>query len=131
MFRPNPQIPGGDITSAIANAAYRWTAGQIKARVDLDVEVPISVSPGARFVQGTVDGRIDFPTFGLQRYRFELHAGPPRLLQVNASSISAAPGPYRPTRSCSVVRVMRCFSWKADTRFRFRPSSCRSWVRPR
>ena len=74
MFRPNPQIPGGDITSAIANAAYRWTAGQIKARVDLDVEAPISVSPGARFVQGTVDGRIDFPTFGLQRYRFELHA---------------------------------------------------------
>ena len=73
MFRPNPQIGGSDITSAIARAAYRWTSGTVKARLDLDVETPLSISVGNRFVQGTIDGRIDFPTFGLQRYRLELH----------------------------------------------------------
>ncbi|HET9424693.1 MAG TPA: hypothetical protein VFO55_04915 [Gemmatimonadaceae bacterium] len=73
MFRPNPQLPGGTITSALAGARYRWTAGDVKARLDLDLEVPVSMSSGERFVQTTVDGRIDFPTFGLQRYRLEVH----------------------------------------------------------
>jgi hypothetical protein len=73
MFRPNPQIPGGNISSAIGGAAYQWTAGTIKARLNLDVEVPIAVSTNEDFIQTTVDGRIDFPTFGLQKYRLELH----------------------------------------------------------
>lgn len=70
MFRPNPQIPGGDISSVIGRAAYRWTAGNVKARLDADVEAGVA---DERFVQTTLDGRIDFPTFGLQRYRLELH----------------------------------------------------------
>ncbi len=73
MFRPNPQIPGGDITSAIGRAAYRWAAGEVKARMDVDLEVPISVSTGESFAQATIDGRIDFPTFGLQSFRMEVH----------------------------------------------------------
>jgi hypothetical protein len=73
MFRPNPQVAGGDITSIVGGAAYRWTAGTIKARLDLDVEAPVNVSNGPNFVQGTVDGRIEFPTFGAQRYRFDVH----------------------------------------------------------
>jgi hypothetical protein len=83
MFRPNPQIPESDITSILGGAAYRWTVGNVKARLDLDLEVPISVSTGESFVQTTVDGRIDFPTFGLQRYRLELHA---------VATIDTAPG---------------------------------------
>ena len=74
MFRPNPQIAGGDITSVTGGAAYRWTAGRIKARLDAEIEVPISVSTNESFVQTTLDGRVDFPTFGLQRYRLEVHA---------------------------------------------------------
>jgi hypothetical protein len=75
ILRPNPQLGiGGDIVSAIGTAGYRWTVGSIKARLDLDVEVPVEVSMGRRFLQGTVDGRIDFPTFGTQSYRLELHA---------------------------------------------------------
>src|SRR5207253_2436458 len=73
MFRVNPQVASGDITSAIGGASYRWTAGNVKAHLDVDVEVPVSLSIGEPFFQSTVDGRIDFPTFGLQRYRFELH----------------------------------------------------------
>ena len=75
MFRPNPQVGvGGDIVSAVGNARYQWMAGVIKAHLDVDVEVPINTSIGGRFTQGTIDGRIDFPTFGAQRYRLELHA---------------------------------------------------------
>jgi hypothetical protein len=73
MFRPNPQVRGGDITSAIAGAAYQWRAGMVKAHLNLDVEVPIAVSTNETYIQTTVDGRIDFPTFGLQKYRLELH----------------------------------------------------------
>lgn len=73
MYRPNPQVPAGTITSALAGAKYQWTAGAVKARLDVDLEVPVSGTPEARFVQTTVDGRIDFPTFGAQRYRFEAH----------------------------------------------------------
>lgn len=74
MFRPNPQIPGGDVTSVIASAAYGWSAGRVRARLNANLEIPVSVSTGESFQQATVDGRIDFPTFGLQRYRFETHA---------------------------------------------------------
>jgi hypothetical protein len=74
MFRPNPQVPDGDITSLIGGAAYRWTAGNVKVRLDVDLEVPVSSTARRTFVQTTVDGRIDFPTFGRQRYRLELHA---------------------------------------------------------
>jgi hypothetical protein len=73
MFRPNPQIIGGDVTSAIGAAAYRWTSGDLKARLKLDLEVPVSVSTGESFAQATVDGRIEFPTFGDQRFRLDLH----------------------------------------------------------
>ena len=73
MLRLNPQIRGGTITSVVGGADFRWTAGDVKARLDLDVEVPTSTSTGEKFVQGTIDGQIAFPTFGLQRYRLEAH----------------------------------------------------------
>ena len=74
MFRPNPQIPGGDITSVIGGADLFWVSGDVRARFDLDLEVPVDVSTGERFVQTTMHGRIEFPTFGKQRYRLEFHA---------------------------------------------------------
>jgi len=73
MFRPNPQILGGDITSILGGANFRWSAGAVKAHLDVGLEAPLAVSTGESFTQTTVDGRIDFPTFGAQRYRFELH----------------------------------------------------------
>lgn len=73
MFRPNPQIIGGDITSVTGSASYHWVAGVVRARVGVDLEVPVLVSTGEDFVQAVVDARVDFPTFGLQRYRFEMH----------------------------------------------------------
>ena len=73
MFRLNPQIAGGDITSILGGANFLWNAGAVKARMDVGLEAPVSVSTGESFTQTTVDGRIDFPTFGAQRYRFEFH----------------------------------------------------------
>jgi hypothetical protein len=73
MFRVNPQIPGGDITIILGGADLRWVAGNVKAHLGVDVELPVSVSTGESFNQAVVDGRIEFPTFGSQRYRMELH----------------------------------------------------------
>jgi hypothetical protein len=74
MFRPNPQIAGGDIASVTGSASYRWAAGVVRARLGVDLEVPVMVSTGEDFVQTVVDARVEFPTFGLQRYRFEMHS---------------------------------------------------------
>jgi hypothetical protein len=74
MYRPNPQVPAGTITSGLAGAKYQWLAGAVKARLDVNLEIPVAASPSAKFVQTTVDGRVDFPTFGTQRFRFEAHA---------------------------------------------------------
>lgn len=74
ILRPNPQVPRGDITSVTGAAVYRWLAGKVRAGLNVDLEVPVSVSDGRRFQQATIDGRIEFPTFGQQRYRFETHA---------------------------------------------------------
>jgi hypothetical protein len=74
MYRPNPQVTGGDVTSVIGVARYQWTASRVRARLDVNLEVPVSVSTGENFQQATINGRIDFPTFGVQRYRFETHA---------------------------------------------------------
>jgi hypothetical protein len=74
MFRPNPQIAGGDITSVIAGAKYEWTSTPIKAHLDLTGEVPTSMTSGGHFAQLTIDGQITVPTVGLQRYRFDVHS---------------------------------------------------------
>jgi hypothetical protein len=74
MWRPNPQIAGGRITSVIGGASYQWRAADVKSILDLAVDVPMSTADGSRFVQLTLDGQIGFPTFGLQTYRFDAHA---------------------------------------------------------
>ena len=75
MLRGNPQIPGGNLASVIGGANYAWNATDVKSTLDVGFEVPASSTPTTnRFVQMTIDGVITFPTFGLQRYRFDAHA---------------------------------------------------------
>jgi hypothetical protein len=74
MWRTNPQIPGGKINSVLAGANYAWTATDIKSKLDVGVEVPVSTPNRTHFVQITIDGELRFPTFGLQSYRFDAHA---------------------------------------------------------
>ena len=74
MLRPNPQIAGGDITSLIGGANYLFNATDVTSALDLGVEVPTSTASGRHFVQLTLDGQVNFPTFVSQRFRFDAHA---------------------------------------------------------
>lgn len=74
IYRPNPQIPGGDISSVLAGSTHQWIAQDFRANLDLGIEVPLSAPGDARFVQATIDGQVGFPTFRNHRYRFDAHA---------------------------------------------------------
>ena len=75
MRRPNPQVPAADIGSVLAGANYTWNATDVKSTLDVGLEVPVSSTlTNSHFVQVTIDGQVSFPTFGLQRYRFDAHA---------------------------------------------------------
>jgi hypothetical protein len=75
MRRPNPPVPAGDIGSVLAGANYKWNATAVTSTLDVGLEVPVSSSlTNAHFVQMTVDGQVSFPTFGIQRFRFDAHA---------------------------------------------------------
>jgi hypothetical protein len=72
MSRPNPPVTGGRITSLLAGARADWQLAGVAANATLDVEG--GASPGARrFVQGTLEGRVRFPTFGTQTFQVETH----------------------------------------------------------
>jgi hypothetical protein len=73
MFRPNPQVPQSRMSSVVAGSNFAWTASDVKTALDVAAEVPVAIDRGARFVQTTIDGRVTFPTFGTQSYRFDTH----------------------------------------------------------
>jgi hypothetical protein len=75
MRRPNPQVPAGDIGSVLGGANYKWNATAVTSTLDVGLEVPVSSNlTNTHFVQMTVDGQVSFPTFGIQRFRFDAHA---------------------------------------------------------
>jgi hypothetical protein len=83
MIRPNPQIDNGKIGSVIAGAAGDWLIETVSTRAAVDVEVGratadsvvgIPSSVDRTFGQVTLDGTIEFPTFGTQSLRFDGHA---------------------------------------------------------
>jgi hypothetical protein len=73
VLRGNPPIEPGRISSAILGATARWRLGDVTAGALARVEVPWQAPGDARFVQITADGTIQFPTFGLQRFRTDIH----------------------------------------------------------
>jgi hypothetical protein len=75
MARPNPLVERGTLTSALAGAALTYAAGPVRARLRGEGERSVRTPDGtAQFTQLTLDGRIEFPTFGAQRLRFDGHA---------------------------------------------------------
>jgi hypothetical protein len=82
MLRPNPAIDAGVTGSFLAGAQFRWTASDVTGRLRVDEELGAfsedcngcDLSSGADFAQTTIDGSIEFPTFGTQRIGFEGHA---------------------------------------------------------
>ncbi|HEV7992766.1 MAG TPA: hypothetical protein VGP25_13130 [Gemmatimonadaceae bacterium] len=75
MLRPNPLVEKGTIGSALAGARLTYRAGTVKAKLDAEAEKSTQTPAGtSSFVQLTLDGSIDFPTFAGQRLRVDAHA---------------------------------------------------------
>jgi hypothetical protein len=74
MARPNPLVEEGRIGSALLGAELDATTGVVATRVRAGVEqsyrTPAATSS---FLQLTLDGSIEFPTFGLQRLHVHAH----------------------------------------------------------
>ena len=73
MLRPNPQGARGNFSSAIVGGVMEWEGQGILSNVALQVEVPFAVPGRQYFVQTTLDGEIQFPTFGTQSFSFAMH----------------------------------------------------------
>jgi len=71
--RATPAIEPGRISAAVLGATARWRYGDVTAGAVARIEVPWQAPNDARFVQITADGTIQFPTFGLQRFRTDIH----------------------------------------------------------
>jgi hypothetical protein len=73
MARPNPSVTGGRITSVLGGARADWQLGGVAAGATLGVEGAVDAPASGRFVQGTLDGRVTFPTFHTQSFQIETH----------------------------------------------------------
>jgi hypothetical protein len=74
MARPNPLVERGNIGSMLAGARLTYSAGQVRARLEAEGERSLETPEGtSSFTQLTLDGTIEFPTFGLQRLHVDGH----------------------------------------------------------
>lgn len=79
IYRPNPRVLPGHITSLLTGFDGGWSSGDFTSRLAARIEyvldaMPSSVVDDFRFVQTTLDGRAGFHTFGSQRLELKSHA---------------------------------------------------------
>jgi hypothetical protein len=78
MRRINPAIVRGHITSALGGARIDYddnvTKARFGARVEHALDAPETEVLDGSFTQLTLDARANFPTFGLQRFKFKGHS---------------------------------------------------------
>ena len=79
IYRPNPGIVAGHITSLLTGFNGGWSSGDFTSRLSARVEYVVSALPSSvvddfRFTQTTLDGRAAFATFGSQRLELKSHA---------------------------------------------------------
>ncbi|HEY0971936.1 MAG TPA: hypothetical protein VGE02_13280, partial [Gemmatimonadales bacterium] len=74
MLRPNPQVLPGRIVSVIPRLGATWADGDLTATAALDVEVPLESVGDRRFVQSTLDARVEFTALANHRFEGQLHA---------------------------------------------------------
>ena len=79
-FRPNPPVQGGGIQSALAGVRLDWDSAAIETRLRVGVEVAHQSSTAVGipvtdpfFGQLTLDGDVNFPTFGRQSLHVYAH----------------------------------------------------------
>jgi len=73
LARGNPAVEHGRISSAFVGVMARYQIGDVRTSGTARVEVPFEAPADERFAQLTFDGTIGFPTFGVQRFRADLH----------------------------------------------------------
>lgn len=73
IARRNPPIERGRISSAFVGASARYQLADVRMTGLVRIEVPWESPGDERFGQITFDGTIQFPTFGVQRFRSDIH----------------------------------------------------------
>ena len=73
IARGNPSIERGRISSAFVGARARYQLTDVRMTGLVRIEVPWESPRDERFGQITFDGSIQFPTFGVQRFRSDVH----------------------------------------------------------
>lgn len=73
LLRGNPPVERGRISSAIVGALARWQYGDVRVQGTGRLEVPWQSPADSRSAQITADATIQFPTFGVQRFRADVH----------------------------------------------------------
>jgi len=73
LARGNPAVTRGRISAAFVGAAARLELGDVRVAGTSRLELPWQTPGDLRFAQITVDGTIQFPTFGTQRFRSDVH----------------------------------------------------------
>lgn len=74
MSRPNPFVEAGDLTSAIAGADWELYVNDVTGHGYLRAEQSFRTPDGtSNFLQFTLHGSIQFPTFGTQSLKVKVH----------------------------------------------------------
>lgn len=72
MYRPNPAIVPGTLSSVLVGSRLRWESNDLILRARTRAELAAS-APTPRFSQVTTDMDVAFPTFGEQEYALDVH----------------------------------------------------------
>jgi hypothetical protein len=73
MWRPNPAVEDGRISSALTGATATWQAQNVSVKAETHAELNFAAPNDERFEQLTSDATVGFPTFGEQSYALEVH----------------------------------------------------------
>jgi hypothetical protein len=73
IWRPNPPIEQGRISSALLGATLDWAAQGVTVVVTSRGEANFAAPADERFEQATTDAAASFPTFGEQVYAMDAH----------------------------------------------------------
>ena len=73
ILRANPAIDAGNIASILLGTALNWESQGVRLTMRLTGEGAFAAPNDQRFVQGVLDGVVQFPTFAGQSYRLDVH----------------------------------------------------------
>ena len=73
MWRPNPLVADGAVTSVLAGSSLQWESQGLKLRGRTRGELALSSPLDGQFTQVTSDVDVSFMTFGEQEYALDVH----------------------------------------------------------